>query len=51
MIMFSELERIWEETLIAFFKVFWHIPGKRENHEKPQSRHLIYWQRFKPSTS
>jgi hypothetical protein len=31
MTMFSELEKIWKEAVITFFKVlFWHLPGERE---------------------
>jgi hypothetical protein len=38
MIVNNELERMWEEAVMAQFKVIsWHSPGGTdENHEKPQ---------------
>jgi hypothetical protein len=36
----DELERIWKEVVVTYFKViFRHLPGETEgNHENPQSR-------------
>jgi hypothetical protein len=37
----GELERLWKEAVMAYFKIlFWDLPaGTEENHKKPQD----YW--------
>jgi hypothetical protein len=34
----NELERIWKDATVAFFKaLFWHLPGgTEETHKDPQ---------------
>jgi hypothetical protein len=49
----AELERIWNEAVMAHFQVLsWYSPGgNEENHKKPQSEQPVSRPRFEPITS
>jgi hypothetical protein len=49
MIMNGDLERMWKEEVMAYFKVSsWHLPGGTEEyHKKPQFGQLVFWPNYK----
>jgi hypothetical protein len=49
----DELERIWKEVVVAYFKVLsWHLPGGTEkNHKKTSVRIAGLWAKISMRTS
>jgi hypothetical protein len=53
MVINNELETIWKEAVIAYFKVVSrHLPGRtdKKTHKKLQSEELVFQPRFKLCT-
>jgi hypothetical protein len=50
--MYGETDRMEKKMVMLYFKILSHYSPRRteEDDEKPQSKKLVLWLRFKPGT-